>query len=379
MDTEYIVQHGDSLTSISAKVYGSPVHWPAIAERNALYPPYTIFSAQILKLPTNSRAQPGVAAASQTPSARMALARGFQYLFVVEQLPDVGTGTKLIRKVALVPKQFTGTTRQQWIEWKEGHPERFGIEPRNPQGSTSWLEHVQGQGLKDSPRVSASNKPYGAPTMKGRPVLIDVATIQRAGGKVLPPEVAVRGLRAMVSQNPNANPNLERLIRAIGEWEGESGIEGKKTPRDAVSTPGLNHGAYIRKAEQLYEAFKHDPPKLTQELAALERSYGQAAKVAKGLRVVGGVGMIFTAVDVTKASVKSIEQRSFKPIGAEVIRHGTSWGMAWAGAKAGFLMGGAFGIETGPGAILTGAVGALVGGYIGYRSGDAVGDLIDAN
>jgi hypothetical protein len=191
-------------------------------------------------------------------------------------------------------------------------------------------------------------------------------------------EIAIRELRDLAARAPETGSNLQTLTRAIKDWEGETGLEGK-TPRDAISTPGLNHQAYVRKAEQLFEAFKNDPPKLSAELEALEKSYRSAAKVAKGVRVLGGVGMILTAVELTNASTKSIEQRSFKPVTAEVARQGVGWGGAWLGAKAGFLLGGAFGIETGPGAVLTGAVGALVGGYYGYRGGDAIGDLIDEN
>ena len=42
-------------------------------------------------------------------------------------------------------------------------------------------------------------------------------------------------------------------------------------------------------------------------------------------------------------------------------------------------MGVAVGVETGPGAIITGAVGALVGGFAGYFGADWIADFISEN
>jgi hypothetical protein len=80
-----------------------------------------ILSGQVLRVSPRPQATPTIAANNHSPSADMALARGFQYLFVVEQLPNVGVqGTHLMRKVAVVPKVFSGTTNKQLLEWKEG-------------------------------------------------------------------------------------------------------------------------------------------------------------------------------------------------------------------------------------------------------------------
>jgi hypothetical protein len=78
------------------------------------------------------------------------------------------------------------------------------------------------------------------------------------------------------------------------------------------------------------------------------------------------VGIVLTAVDLGLATKKSIDQNSFKPVGAEVIRQVGGWGGAIAGAKIGAIGGAALGIETGPGAIVTGAIGAIVFGAAGY-------------
>jgi hypothetical protein len=86
-----------------------------------------------------------------------------------------------------------------------------------------------------------------------------------------------------------------------------------------------------------------------------------------------------TVVDLGLATRQSIQQSSFKPVTAEVIRQVGGWGGAAAGAKIGFLVGAACGIETGPGAIVTGAVGALVFGAAGYFGADWIADQISPN
>jgi len=88
---------------------------------------------------------------------------------------------------------------------------------------------------------------------------------------------------------------------------------------------------------------------------------------------------VFTAYDVTKATTQSIEQKSFKPIGAETIRQVGGWGSGVAGMKIGFVAGAALGIETGPGAIVTGAIGAIIIGGLGYWGSDWVADMIHEN
>ncbi len=91
------------------------------------------------------------------------------------------------------------------------------------------------------------------------------------------------------------------------------------------------------------------------------------------------VGVIVTAVDLAEATQRSIEQNSFRPVSAEVVRQVGGWGGAIAGGKIGFIVGGLFGIETGPGAIATGAVGAVVFGAAGYFGADWVADYISPN
>src|SRR5262249_51927355 len=106
---------------------------------------------------------------------------------------------------------------------------------------------------------------------------------------------------------------------------------------------------------------------------------GGAMALTRGLRFVQVVGMVLTVYDVSKATVKSVKQNSFKPITTEGIRQVGGWGGALAGMKIGGLAGAALGIETGPGAILTGFAGALIFGTAGYFGADWLADKIDEN
>lgn len=101
--------------------------------------------------------------------------------------------------------------------------------------------------------------------------------------------------------------------------------------------------------------------------------------LTRGLQVVQIVGFVVTAVELTQATSRSLATRSAKPITAEGIRQVGSWAMAWGGMKLGGVAGAAVGIETGPGAILFGAAGALAGGFAGYMGFDWVADHLDPN
>ncbi len=68
-----------------------------------------------------------------------------------------------------------------------------------------------------------------------------------------------------------------------------------------------------------------------------------------------------------------------KPLSAEILRQAGGWGGAIVSAKIGTAAGTAVGIETGPGAILTGLLGRIIFGAAGYFSADWIADYIDEN
>ncbi len=371
---EYIVQFGDTLPDVAHKTLGNSGKWDEISRLNGLVGPVQLYIGQRLILPEHAyTCSPGqnytynpptssyvcTTAPGETPAV-LALARGFTFI-VFEQLPEVGAGA-IIRKVAIVPSDFS-------------------LSPLNPKGILTPAEHALGGSPSASQFLSGSNKPFGAPTMNGTPVLIDVAKVQAAGGKVVSMAELVADLERYVAQNPAAKARVEKLLWAIQKVEGEILIAGS-TPKGSATNISSIHGQFVRSAEDLWQAFTNNQitkAQLEEGLVNLERAYSKAKVVGRVGRVLMVVGIVFTAVDLGVATKKSVEQKSFKPIGAEVVRQAGGWGMAIAGAKVGGVVGAALGVETGPGLIVTGAIGALVFGAAGYFGADWVADHISQN
>jgi LysM repeat protein len=366
---EYRVQRGDTLSHIAQRKLGRASRWRELAVLNQLANPNLIFVGQTLRLP--EAVLPGAAQRSQGVSgtgadtgqqlpANIALARGFLFI-IFEQLPDVGA-TKLIRKVAAIPRDFS-------------------LKPSNLAGTLSPAEHALNLNPSQSQFLSASNKPFGAPTMNGEPLLLDIAKIKEAGGVIYSPADIIRDLERFVAENPAARTQVAKLISAIKDLEGEVLIE-KGAPAESVGRPSAAHSPYIRAAEKLwaqYRASSISKAQLEEGLANLEKAYSRARLVGRVGRVLTVVAVIITVVDVAEATERSIDQKSFKPIGAEAIRQVGGWGGAIAGGKIGFGIGALFGIETGPGAVVTGLIGAIVFGGAGYFGADWIADRISPN
>ena len=74
--------------------------------------------------------------------------------------------------------------------------------------------------------------------------------------------------------------------------------------------------------------------------------------------------------DLGKAGQESYQKKSIVPIAKETVRQSGGWAGAWAGAEIGGAGGALVGIESGPGAIITGAVGAVIFGTAGFFGAD---------
>ncbi|MFN7572626.1 MAG: LysM peptidoglycan-binding domain-containing protein [Betaproteobacteria bacterium] len=364
---EYIVQKGDTLSSIARKNLNDVNRWQEIARLNSLHNSNLIFVGQKLRLPDVFKGLRGgyvipnaMYTSDSTLSADIALARG--YLFVIfEYLPEVGI-KKVIRKVAAVPKDFS-------------------LLPAEPSGSLSIAEHALNISPQKSQFLSASIRAFGAPSIGGKSLILDVGKIQGAGGRIYWPNEVIADLERFVRENPKAGKSIERLISTIKNIEGEVLISGG-TPESAVSHPSSAHQNYIRSAENLWAEFragKMSRTQVEQELASLEKTYSKARIVGNVGRVLTVFGVVITVAELADASRQSLEQRSFRPLGAEALRQAGGWGGALAGAKIGLATGALFGVATGPGAIVTGALGAIVFGAVGYFSADWLADHVSAN
>ncbi|MET0384501.1 MAG: glycine zipper family protein [Polyangiales bacterium] len=226
-------------------------------------------------------------------------------------------------------------------------PELFGIEPLDPHAKTSIGEHAAGNNR--SRYTSASTKPRGAPNMQGTPKWIDLAKAKKDGVVFHSTEEICRDLDRLAQENPSQRARFDRLKDVITHVEGEVLMEGR-IPAAAVKSAASMH-------------------------------------ITQGLRFVQVVGVAMTVVDVSRATVRSVQRGSAAPIAAEAFRQVGGWGGsaigglagAWAAAKIGGVVGGTLFVETGPGAILAGVAGGLIFGTAGYFGADWVADIIDEN
>lgn len=341
MPNPHIVNNHDGLSTLwlIAKHYRLP--FEELKRRNlhimnrfpAKHPRYGwLKTGDKVFLPTNQSGNQVLGSVGQSPPKNAPIDddpwRAFLFVLADEVLPS----GKVVRKVL----EFPGPNQAEYIL---SHPEIFGMKPPNPLSPISLGEHALGN--NNSRFISASAKPGGAPNIKGRPVYIDIKKAQAAGVRIHTTEEIIADLDRLAKSDPRLKPRIDKLKSVIGSVEGEVLLEGN-VPASAIKS----------------------------------RS---AMMVTRGLRVVQVVGIAFTAYDVGKAAVKSVEQRSVKPITAEGIRQIGGWSGAVAGIKVGGLTGAALGVETGPGAILTGAVGAIIFGTAGYFGADWIADFIDPN
>jgi len=352
----YVVQPGDTLWRIAAIQLGDPQKWTLIAQDNphtnanrlmvgeSLYlrdsalnrhrssisaPPrvFTIAPAQTATACTNGHAT------SLIP------ARGFLFVLADEINP---LNQKVVRKVMVNPKLAASLSfRLGQTVPVMANPEVFGLRPSGPANSPiSMGRHALG--MKPSPFSSASTHPLGAPRFSGSRFWIDVAKAEAAG--------------ATFHSTQEIMDDLDRIAKKM------------KKPED------------VARAERIKDLVRGDKEVLIKGPVPAGAVKGATSMaITRSLQGVQVVGFVVTAVDLTHATQKSVQQNSIKPIAAETVRQAGGWGMAWAGAKLGAMGGAALGIETGPGALITGAIGAVAGGVAGYWGFDWIADHIDAN
>ena len=101
-----------------------------------------------------------------------------------------------------------------------------------------------------------------------------------------------------------------------------------------------------------------------------------AASKASG-SVLFAVGLAADAWRMKKAIDRSLEAKTVRPAAAQATRSLTTWGATWAGAELLGIGGALAGLETGPGALVTGGVGAVVGGCLGMFASDWLAKKIE--
>lgn len=349
----YTVKAGDSLWRIAWLQLGDPERWVDIASLNLLRRPERLLVGQRLHLPltlgrslsssvrdadasTRSTFQmdlglnhpynASASIASYEKRTPLIPARAYLFFFMDEFDPFT---KKLTRKVGLsIQKPVTPQEAVRIL-----NPETYGITAKIPGNTHITLgRHVLG--MTDSKFISTSDLPAGSPRLDGKPFWIDVAKLEAAGVTFHSQEDIQKDLDRIKAKlkKPESIASLERIRELSRDVDKELVLEGF-IPAAAVK------GA-------------------------------SAMKLTRVLRVVEGVGLILSAYDLARAGHHSYQTKSVVPLAEEAIRQSGGWGGAWAGAQIGGAGGAALGIETGPGALLTGAAGALIFGTAGFFGAD---------
>jgi len=295
-------------------------------------------SAFEFKTPTNDQAGSRRDVASHHMPARA-------FFFIV--VDEVGKEGFLVRKVYASPTSpyLSNMNLAPLAQLSQTQPEKYGLIPKQWGAAPTVAEHVMGN--HTSSYVSSSSIfPDGSPRFDGRSVFIDIAKAKASGARLVSTQEILASLAQYKAQNPHLAKRIEKIAKYVEDFDKEVLVHGEKVPAKAIFNP----------------------------------SSLKVAKVAVGAgRVVQVLGIVLTAYDLEQATEKSFRAKSVKPISAEVIRQAGGWGGAVAGFKIGGVAGAALGIETGPGAIITGLVGGIIFGTAGYFGADWVADHIDKN
>lgn len=335
----YRVKPGDSLSAISKRLLYSEQRWMEIALLNGLRNPDHLLVGQQLNIPPASAAghrpsEPSVQA------QRVAAVPANYYLFVLADEVNPLRG-KVVRRVLVNPNMSAAAAARLGRPLPMfPHPERFGFTPGASKSPLPLGRHAMG--MKPSPLLSASRWPLGATRFKGTPFWIDEARAKASGATFHEVDEIVTDLERIAAKTRDATSQA-RIRDIIGKVRADREVLIRgSVPASAVKGP-LAMGA---------------------------------TRALQGVQI---VGFAVTAIDMTRAAQASRDRRSIKPLAAETIRQAGGWAAAWAGMKVGAAGGALVGIETGPGAIATGAIGGVLGGIGGYYGFDWIADHIDEN
>lgn len=355
----YIVQPGDSLWRIAHAELGNGSKWQQIAHTNGINSPYHLFAGQELIIRQSSNVGLHVQQDRTPLQARkcfsdsshyfnspdsLASTTSFipaaAYVFVLADEINPLSG-KVVRRVITNPKMAEDLARNlQRPMTVFNNPEKYGFTPTDPTSKLPPGRHAQG--MKPSPYSSASSKILGEKRFKGQRFWIDVTKAEIAGATF-----------------HSTDEILDDLDRIIAKARSASDVEKLQVYKDLVA------------ADREVLVKGSVPP------SAVKGSYAMAG--TRALQGVQIIGFTMSAVNLAHATEKSMHQNSANPLIAESIRQVGGWGAAWAGMKLGAAGGALLGVSTGPGAVVTGAVGSVAGGFAGYFGFDWIADHIDEN
>lgn len=268
------------------------------------------------------------------------------FFFVVVE--EIGKDGFLVRKVyASIDNPHLLKKKLSYAQkLSETIPEKVGMTPRNINSTASIADHVLAIDEHTKYVSTSSDFPGGSPRMDGKTVYIDIEKAKKHGAKLITTDEIIFSLEEYIKKYPHTKDKTKWLIRKVRNVDKEVLIKTTRTPPNAIFTP---------------------------------KSYKNSQTIIRGAKVISTFGIAFTAYDLSCAVNESYKINSFKPVTAEVMRQAGGWGAGIAGFKIGAIAGAAIGIETGPGALVTGLVGGILFGSAGYFGADWIADYIYKN
>jgi hypothetical protein len=358
----YTVGGGDTLWRIARQELGDPNRWREIATLNQLRRPDRLVLGQRLFMPSHlvgpAKTAPAVAAhgglAAHPSQAGHPIASfemqtpllpAWLHIFMVADEFNPFT-RKLVRKIAY-PKNAADLSPE--LVERIMHPDKYGLTGIDPSSRVGLGLHVRGR--TDSRFISTSERALGADRFPGNRFWIDAAKAEAAGIKLHEAPAISKSLDELSARTKSASgkATIEHIRKLSMVNDREVVLEGGEVPASAIK------GA-------------------------------AATGITRGFQVVEGIGLIISAYDLEQAAKKSYQQHTVVPLAKESVKQGTgwaggavgqtagraafSWAARWAAAEEGAELGGvggaAIGIETGPGALVSGGVGALVFGTAAF-------------
>jgi hypothetical protein len=176
---------------------------------------------------------------------------------------------------------------------------------------------------------------------EGKTVYVDIAAARRAGAKPVAPEEIGRVVDHYLKDKPFKQRREGELLKSA------LGIGNERTLKAPVMPP---EGIFSKRGVAISLGFE------------------------KWARVVQVFGIAFTGYDIANSSRESLGFKHARPIDKSVLRNLAGWEGSVAGRWADSMLATKIGAETGallgfelaPGARITGAVGGIAGGAIGF-------------
>lgn len=287
---------------------------------------------------TNSQTGSAVEHTSENMPARA-------FFFVV--VDEIGNDGYLTRKVyaSLDDPYLKAMNLPNERMLNEVFPERYGLKGKDLTSNATIAEHVMGVNTKSRYTSTSSIYPEGSPRFQGKPIYIDINKAISSGAKLVSTQEIIDALEEYKSIAPKRIKRINQIIGYVRDIDREILVTDSIPARAIFTDDSLRYVKTIGKVGKVVQLF----------------------------------GFAFTAYDLTIASKESIKTQSMAPISAEVLRQASGWGAGVAGLKMGTAIGVTMGIETGPGAVITGLIGGVIFGAAGYLGADWVADFIYEN